>query len=99
MRFQTILCLFLIAVMGGVVFVGALGMANAFPKQDLAGYWAATHLATRNPYSVQAVKDFERSIGNPNTVPPMVRNPPWAIVLVLPLAWFSYQTASRYGRY
>ncbi len=93
MRFQTILCLFLIAVMGGVVFVGALGMANAFPKQDLAGYWAAAHLATRNPYSVQAVKDFERSIGNPNTVPPMVRNPPWAIVLVLPLAWFSYQTA------
>jgi hypothetical protein len=93
MRFQTILCLFLIAVIGGVLFVAALGMANAFPQQDLAGYWVAAHLASQNPYSLPLVAEFERSIGNFNTVPPLVRNPPWAIVLVLPLALFSYQTA------
>ena len=93
MRYRSILCVFLVFVIGGVVFVAARGMANAFPQRDLGGYWVAAHLASQNPYSLQRSAEFERSIGNLETVPPLVRNPPWAIVLVLPLAWFSYQTA------
>jgi hypothetical protein len=94
MRLQNILFILLFAVMIGFLFVAALGMSAAMPAQDLAQYWAAAHLAWQNPYSLQSVTAFERSFGVSRNVTPMVlRSPPWAVVVVLPLALFNYQMA------
>ena len=94
MRLQNVFAILLLAAIVGLLFVAALGMASAMPAQDLAQYWAAAHLARQNPYSFQAVEQFESANGVSTIVPPMVlRTPPWAVVLVLPLGLLNYQTS------
>jgi hypothetical protein len=81
-------------MMTGVLYVAALGLASAVRVQDLAQYWSAAHLATENPFSLEAVTRFEASCGLPTSPPPMVmRNPPWSLVFVLPLRYLSYRQA------
>ena len=92
MRLQTILLLLLILAMAGIIFVAALGLSSALPAQDLAQYWAAAHLARQNPYSLQQVVDFEKAAGCKATRLVM-RNPPWTIPVILPLALLNYSTA------
>ena len=94
MQLRNILSVLLIALTVGFLFVGALAAASALPVQDLAQYWAAAHLVAKNPYSSVLVTQFERSAGIVASGAPMVmRNPPWAMVFVLPLRLLNYQSA------
>ncbi len=77
-----------------LVYAAGLLAASALPVQDLAQYWAAAHLVKANPYSYAATSAFELSHGIPaSTGLLVIKNPPWAIVLVLPLALLNYQAA------
>jgi hypothetical protein len=94
MKSKKILSVLLIAFVMGALFLAAFFAASALPVQDLAEYWAAAHLVTRNPYSLQLTTDFERSLGfSSATLPMVIRNPPWAILFILPLGVLSYKTA------
>src|ERR1019366_2891480 len=94
MQLRNILSVLLIALTVGFLFVGALAAASALPVQDLAQYWAAAHLVAKNPYSSVLVTQFERSAGIVASGAPIVmRNPPWAMVFVLPLRLLNYQSA------
>jgi len=64
----------------------------ALPVQDFAQYWAAAHLFSQNPYSMQPTRDFERAAGIFST-PLVTKTPPWAIVLLLPLGLLGYHWA------
>ena len=63
MLVRRILPLLLIVLMLGALFVAAFAAASALPVQDLAQYWAAAHLVTKNPYSLELTTNFERSAG------------------------------------
>jgi hypothetical protein len=84
----------LIAVSGVALFYVVRMAAFALPVQDFAQYWAAAHLITKNPYSLQQVMEFERScLSLPVASPMAMRNPPWALLFVLPFRFISYPTA------
>ena len=68
--------------------------SSALKVQDLAQYWAGAHLIRENPYSEALVTNFERSFGFSMHAPAMVmRNPPSALVFVLPFRYMSYNSA------
>ncbi len=94
MRIQKILSFLLIAFAGGMLFLAAFVASSALRVQDLAQYWAGAHLIRDNPYSEVLVTNFERSFGYSMHSPAMVmRNPPSAFVLVLPLRYMNYNIA------
>jgi hypothetical protein len=78
----------------GVLFIAALMMSSAMPAKDMTSYWAAAHLIRQNPYSPHLISLLEKGSGLVPLDPPLVmRNPPWAILFVLPLGIFSYHVA------
>lgn len=78
----------------GILFLTGQMAARELPVQDLAQYWAAAHLIRQNPYSEALVTSFERSFGYSMLVSPMVmRNPPSALLFVLPFRYMSYNSA------
>lgn len=86
----------IVLIVGTCVTLFLLGwQAGALlPPQDLASYWAAAHLLKQNPYSPELVSAFERSRGLRVSNPPLImRNPPWALALALPLRLISYRVA------
>ena len=83
----------LFAVLGSALFLAARAAAFVLPVQDFAQYWAAAHLIAKNPYSLQQVTAFEMCRNLKLASPMVMRNPPWALVFVLPFCHFSYQTA------
>ena len=86
--------LLLIAFMLGVLVVVGMGAAATLPVQDLAQYWAGAHLVTINPYSQELVASFERTSGlAAQGIPMVMRNPPQALLLVLPLRFLNYPLA------
>jgi hypothetical protein len=94
MRFQRILSLLLIAFAVGLLFLAAFIASSALRVQDLAQYWAGAHLIRQNPYSETLVTDFERSFGySMNSRAMVMRNPPSALALVLPLRYMNYNLA------
>ncbi len=92
MRFRKIFAVLLIAFCLVILFAAALMAAYALPIQDFAQYWAAAHLFTHDPYSMQAKQAFEKSSGL-LAAPLVAKNPPWAIVLFLPLGLLGYHSA------
>ena len=92
MRFRKIFAVLLIAFCMVILFAAALMAAYALPVQDFAAYWASAHLFQQNPYSMQQTQSFEKSAGL-ISAPLVVRNPPWAIVLFLPLGLLGYRSA------
>jgi Glycosyltransferase family 87 len=90
MRFpKTLAVLLLIVSVCAVLLAAALMASYALPVQDFAQYWAAAHLFSQNPYSMQPTREFERAAGIFST-PLVTKTPPWAIVLLLPLGVFGY---------
>lgn len=86
----------IVLVVGTCVILFFLGwQAGAvLPPQDMASYWAAAHLLKQNPYSPELVSAFEKSWGLRVSNPPLImRNPPWALALALPLRLISYRIA------
>jgi hypothetical protein len=59
---------------------------------DCAAYWAASRqlLSGRNPYAAAEVLERERQLGFSGNIPLIMRNPPWAIPVVLPLGSLPY---------
>lgn len=67
-----------------------------YAHHDFVCYWAASHqlLNGSNPYDSSAIQQIERSLGFSEGGPAfIVRNPPWALPLIAPLARFSVRTA------
>ena len=65
--------------------------------RDDVSFWAASHLfaAHANPYEAAATLALERSVGFPKADQALImRNPPYALPLVLPLAPFQIKGAS-----
>jgi len=61
-------------------------------ESDFISYWAAGHLLARgeNPYDFGAVRALEAGAGrNPGEMVLMMRNPPLAFFMALPLGWSS----------
>jgi hypothetical protein len=69
--------------------------AGSIVKRDAISYWAAGRLLIhhQNPYDAAAVLQLERSVGFTASNPLVMRNPPWALFLVLPLGLFSAPVA------
>lgn len=94
MRYQKTLSILLITFAAGMIFLAAYIVSSVLPVQDLAQYWAGAHLLRENPYSETLTTNFERMSGYSMTSPAMVmRNPPSAIPLIVPLRYMSYNIA------
>ena len=85
----------LLALVLGLVYVAAEMSALARPAQDMAAYWTAAHLIRQNPYSLPLVRHMELAMHAriPAGSALIMRNPPWALPLVLPLRWMSFPAA------
>ena len=60
---------------------------------DFIEYWAAARLLLegRNPYSAEQMLRLQSSIGWTDQRPLMMWNPPWALSVVLPFGFFSFE--------
>jgi hypothetical protein len=94
--------LFIVAVCTLALAGTYLGMCallltgNGPGGRDLVSYWAAGHkLAKQNPYDSEALLRIERSVGlEPDLHEVIMRNPPSALLLVLPLSLFGVKTGA-----
>ena len=84
-----------IVVAGHCLVVGILtfGVSDkSVARRDFISYWAAGHQLVNglNPYDIDAVQDLERDTGGEDNQPLLVmRNPPIAFFLILPLGVMS----------
>jgi len=83
----------LVIFASGALLVAAFLAAGSLPVQDFSQYWTAAHLVRQNPYSSELVSRFQHSQGIHVDPPLVLKNPPWAIPFILPLAVFSYRIA------
>jgi hypothetical protein len=70
---------------------------NGAGERDFVSYWAAGHLIAQhqNPYDSETILRIERSVGlEPNVREVIMRNPPSALLLVLPLSLFGVKTGA-----
>src|SRR5687767_3561036 len=63
------------------------------PLRDFAPYWAAAVLLPQNPYDPQDVYEMEVAAGADTRTPLIMRNPPWALLLVAPLRFLPLPAA------
>ena len=92
-RSDKVLVIALLVVVGAAIVIAAFMASYALPVQDLAQYWAAAHLVRQNPYSIDSTNRLEQLAGSHSTIPLVIKNPPWAIIVLLPLALMSYHAA------
>jgi len=86
----------------GLVILGIAVLAAIMYQSDYAGnkdftsYWAAGQLLARhsNPYDVNAVLRLEKSAGFHEEKPLIMRNPPYALPLALPLGLVGPRTGA-----
>lgn len=80
---------------GGVILVASLGRVGNVANRDFIAYWSAGQLLItgENPYDRSAVLERETPEGLTGHRSISVRNPPWALWLMLPLGFFSASTA------
>ena len=94
-KFIRIMSAAAIVVAGHCLVVGILtfGVSNkSVARRDFISYWAAGRQLVNglNPYDIGAVQDLERSTGGEDNQPLLVmRNPPIAFFLILPLGVMS----------
>lgn len=81
---------FRVLAAAAIIFVGVLVIAlGSHPaNKDYISYWSAAKLLIHHhdPYSPAAVLAMEKAQGFTASWPVIMRNPPWAIFLILPLA-------------
>jgi hypothetical protein len=88
-----LLTLVLLIVVGGLLFFAAFMYAGAVPGQDFAAFWSAAHLIRQDPYSYELHSQFKSLHGLTQVREMVVRNPPWALLFILPIAAFGYQAS------
>ncbi len=72
---------------------------NSSGNRDFVSYWAAGHQLAQhaNPYDADSVLRMERSAGlDANSRVILMRNPPSALLLVLPLSFFGLRSGSLF---
>src|SRR6185369_16825792 len=74
-----------------ILAIGLRGEANGPAARDFIAYWSSGQLLLRraNPYSASEVLIQEKAAGYQQERPLIMRNPPWALVLALPLGFFT----------
>jgi len=85
------ICALALALMAVGISVSVLGNYS-IGTTDFVEYWASAHQLKNhaNPYAADAILDIERSLGHPLGEPALVMwNPPSALLLILPLGFFS----------
>lgn len=80
------------------VCAAALGLIlrSRATSQDFISYWSSARLMAEraNPYDPDAIMALENGAGGHFPGAFLMRNPPWALFLVLPLGWFSAPVAA-----
>jgi hypothetical protein len=87
-------CTLAFALTIGVICGKLLGR-NATGTRDFVSYWAAGQQLVHhaNPYDADAILRIERSVGFPRELSALImRNPPSALLLALPLGFFGPRT-------
>ncbi len=90
------ICTFTFALTAVGICVSVLG-SDVVGTHDFAAYWASGKLLLHhaNPYDRAAILQLERSVGFPAGIPPLImRNPPLALVLAIPLGVLGPRTGS-----
>ena len=90
------LCTFMFALTALGICVSILG-SDVAGSHDFASYWASGKMLVKhaNPYDRDAILQLERSLGLPSGIPPLImRNPPFGLVLALPLGFVGPKTGS-----
>ena len=81
-----------------LVGIGSLLITGNHPAtRDVVSFWSAGRLvfARANPYDATTITALERSVGfSPKAAVLIMRNPPYALPLVLPLGAFQLRAAS-----
>lgn len=79
----------LVLLLGAAVL--AMAYATSPASRDFISYWSAGHLLAghANPYDPASVLQLERAQGYAAPKPLVMRNPPWALFLTIPLGWLS----------
>lgn len=85
----------LVLLAGSAAALGLILRTRA-TSQDFISYWSSARLmaAHQNPYDPAAVMALENGAGGHFPGAFLMRNPPWALFLVLPLGWFSAPVAA-----
>jgi hypothetical protein len=78
-------------LLGAAALAVLLYTSTLTVRRDSIAFWAAGHLLLhhQNPYDPAAVLQLERSVGFREPGPQMVRNPPFALWIALPLGGLS----------
>jgi len=89
------ICTGAFAILAAAIFTALLGR-DAAGSRDFVEYWAAGQqlIHHANPYDFQQILKLERSAGYPASMPAqMMPNPPYALLLVLPLGLLGSKAA------
>jgi len=86
-RIVRALIAFAIVAFAVVVLVMSISSTGNAAHKDFISYWAAGHLLLQhsNPYDAAAVFRLEKSVGFSEPQPLVMRNPPSALLLAIPL--------------
>ncbi len=83
-------------ILGFAVAVLSVNMRNGnAAHKDFIAYWSAGHLLLQhqNPYDAASVFRLEKSVGFSEAEPLVMRNPPYALLLAIPLGRLTPSTA------
>jgi len=82
-----------VAILGGLlaVVVAIIAFAGKPVDKDYVSYWSAAKLVAQHadPYGAASVLSMEKSQGYEPDKPLIMRNPPWALVVIAPLRFVS----------
>lgn len=84
----------LVLLLGACFWVRGLALHADVGNRDFVAYWTTGRLLAlhQNPYDRAAIFQIEKSLHADITVPFLMRNPPWALFLTVPLGWFDAPT-------
>lgn len=85
----------LVLLLGACFWVHGLLLRANVANRDFVAYWTTGRLLAlhQNPYDRAAIFQIEKSVHADIDVPFIMRNPPWALFLTVPLGWFDAPTA------
>lgn len=85
----------LVLLLGACFWVHALRLRADVANRDFMAYWTTSRLLAlhQNPYDSAAIFQMEKSEGSLASHAMVMRNPPWALFLAVPLGWFDAPTA------
>lgn len=88
----------LILLLGACFWVRGLLLRADVANRDFVAYWTTGRLLAlhQNPYDQASALQIERSKGTVAGHAMVMRNPPWALLLALPLGWFDAPTAGLF---